>query len=248
MNITIHALGGYEEVGRNMTCLQIGNEAVLLDMGIYMDRYVPLQDKIETLSTNRLIQEDVIPNDQPISRLRKTVKAIILSHAHLDHIGAVKRLSSQYKCPILTTPYTTEILRKKELADKFRLKNDIISITPNSSYQVSSNINVEFILTTHSVIQSSMINIATPGGNILYSLDYKFDNHPIIGQPTNKQRLRQLGKENTIALVVDSTNAEKENKTYSESVARKCCVMSFSVWKPKDMELSSPLFLHTSPV
>jgi ribonuclease J len=220
LKITIHALGGYEEVGRNMTCLQIGNEAVLLDMGIYMDRYVPLQDNIETLSTKHLIQEDVIPDDRPIARLRNTVKAIVLSHAHLDHIGAAKRLTSQYNCPIIATPYTTEILRKKELADKFRLKNDIISITPNSSYQVTPNINVEFILATHSVIQSSMVNITTPEGNILYSLDYKFDNQPIIGQPTNKHRLRQLGKENTIALLVDSTNAEKENKTYSESVAQ----------------------------
>jgi len=220
MDITLHALGGYEEVGRNMTCLEIGDQAVILDMGIYMDRFVPIQDKIDQLSTKRLIQEGVIPNDEPIKRFRSKVKAIVLSHAHLDHIGATQRLASQYNCPILTTSYTAEILRQKAKDYKFQLKNKIISISPNSSYHLSNNIEIEFILATHSVIQSSMLNIITPEGNILYSLDYKFDNKPIIGQLTNKQRLRQLGKEKTIALIVDSTNAEKELKTFSESVAR----------------------------
>ena len=220
MDIVLHAVGGYEEVGRNMTCLEIGKEAVILDMGIYLDRYIPLQDKIDQIPTKKLIQEEAIPDDAPIQRLRKKVKAIVLSHAHLDHIGAAKRLASQYECPIFTTPYTTEILRQKEQADKFQFKNKIISIMPNSSYRISDNIEIEFILVTHSVIQSSMVNIVTPEGNILYSLDYKFDNQPIIGQTTNKRRLRELGKENTLALITDSTNAELESKTYSESVAR----------------------------
>jgi len=220
MDIKLFALGGYDEVGRNMTCLEIGNEAVILDMGFYMDRYIPLQDKIGTISTKRLIQENAIPDDEPIRRLRNRVKAIVLSHAHLDHIGAAKHLASQYNCPIFATPYTTEILRQKEQTDNFQYQNKIISINPNSSYHVSKNIEIEFILATHSVIQSSIVNIITPQGNILYSLDYKFDNQPVIGQTTNKHRLRQLNKENTIALIVDSTNAEKEIKTFSESVAR----------------------------
>jgi len=220
MNIKLYALGGYEEVGRNMTCLEIGNEAVILDMGVYMDRYVPLQDQIQQYSTKTLIEEDVIPDDRPINHLRKKMKAIILSHAHLDHIGAAFWLSSNYDCPIFTTPYTNQILQQREKNNQFQLKNKIISITPNSSYKISDKIEIEFIHATHSVIQSSMINIITSEGNVLYSLDYKFDNHPVIGQTTNKQRLRELGKEHMLALIVDSTNAEKERKTYSESVAR----------------------------
>jgi len=220
MDITVHAIGGYEEVGRNMTCLEIGDEAVILDMGIYLDRYVPLQDTISQMSLQQLVREDAIPDPHPIGKLRKKVKAIVLSHAHLDHIGAVRWLASFYKCPIFTTPYTTEILKNTGPAEGFDFENRIISISPNSSYQVSDTIDIEFILVTHSIIQASMVNIATPQGNILYSLDYKFDNQPIIGQTTNKRRLRQLGKENTLALIVDSTNAEQETKTYSESVAR----------------------------
>ena len=220
MDVKLYALGGYEEVGRNMTCLEIGNEAVILDMGVYMDRYVPLQDQIQQCSTKTLIKEDVIPDDRPIHHLRKKMKAIVLSHAHLDHIGAAFWLSSNYDCPIFTTPYTNKILQQKVKNNQVQLKNKIISITPNSSYKISDKIEIEFIHVTHSVIQSSMINIITSKGNILYSLDYKFDNHPVIGQTTNKQRLRELGKEHMLALIVDSTNAEKENKTYSESVAR----------------------------
>jgi ribonuclease J len=220
MDISIHAVGGYEEVGRNMTCLEIGNEAIILDMGIYLDRYVPLQDNINQLSVQELVRQDAIPDPHPIGKLRKKVKAIVLSHAHLDHIGAVRWLSSYYKCPIFTTPYATEILKNTGPAEGFDVENRIISISPNSSYQISDSVEIEFILTTHSIIQASMVNISTPQGNILYSLDYKFDNQPIIGQTTNKRRLRQLGKQNTLALIVDSTNAEQETKTYSESVAR----------------------------
>lgn len=220
MDITLHAVGGYEEVGRNMTCLEIGKEAVILDMGIYLDRYVPLQDHIDQLPVQKLIHEDAIPDPHPIGKLRKKVKAIILSHAHLDHIGAVRWLASYYKCPILTTPYATEILRNMDGGSNIMENNKVISISPNSRYRISDTLEVEFILATHSIIQAAMVNIILPQGNILYSLDYKFDNQPIIGQTTNKRRLRQLGTENTIALIVDSTNAEQETKTYSESVAR----------------------------
>lgn len=221
MKITLHAVGGYDEVGRNMTCLEIGNEAIILDMGIYLDRYVPLQDNIDELSPQQLIQEDAIPNDDKISHLKNKVKAIILSHAHLDHTGAIPWLASHYNCPIFSTPYTIEVLKRMQKEKNFfNLKNKLITISPNSTYNISKNIDVEFIHTTHSIIQPSMVNISFSQGNILYALDYKFDNHPIIGKRTNKKKLRKLGKGNTIALIVDSTNAEEEKKTFSESVAR----------------------------
>jgi len=220
MNIKIYGLGGFDEVGRNMTCVEVGNEAIILDMGVYMDRFVPFQDEIKQCSSKKLINEDVIPDDRPIHHLKKKMKAIVLSHAHLDHIGAIFWLAGYYDVPILTTPYTSRILQQKEANNGTKLKNKQICISPNSSYKISDKITIEFILATHSVIQSCMINVVTPKGNILYSLDYKFDNHPVIGQTTNKQRLRQLSKDHTLALIVDSTNAEKENKTYSESVAK----------------------------
>ncbi|MEA2054572.1 MAG: RNase J family beta-CASP ribonuclease [Candidatus Thermoplasmatota archaeon] len=220
MNIVLHAVGGYEEVGRNMTCLEIGKEAVILDMGVYLDRYVPLQDNAGKLSYQKLVQEDAIPNDSVISPLRKKVKAIILSHAHLDHIGAIPWIASRYNCPIFSTPYTTEILKSMKKDKSSELKNKLVAINPNFTYRISKNIEVEFIHTTHSIIQASMVNISFSEGNILYALDYKFDNNPVVGKKTNKTRLRELGNGGTTALIIDSTNAEAENKTFSESVAR----------------------------
>jgi len=155
-----------------------------------------------------------------LSNLKKKVKAIVLSHAHLDHIGAVPWLASRYNCPILSTPYTVEILKRMEKNKSFKIQNKVLTINPNSRYRVSKNIEIEFIHTTHSIVQASMVNISLPQGNILYSLDYKFDNRPIVGKKTNKTRLRKLGKEGVMALIVDSTNAEAEKKTFSESVAR----------------------------
>ena len=114
MNIILHALGGYNEVGRNMSCLEIGNEAIILDMGIYLDRYIPLQDNINSFSTQQLIKEDALPNDQTISHLRKKVKAIIISHAHYDHMGAIPWLASRYNCPIFSTPYTIELIKNRK--------------------------------------------------------------------------------------------------------------------------------------
>jgi ribonuclease J len=220
MKIVLHAVGGYDEVGRNMSCLEIEDEAIILDMGIYLDRYIPLQDNLDILSTQQLIHEDAIPNDNTISHLRKKVKAIVISHAHLDHIGAIPWLASHYNCPIFSTPYTTEILKKMSKERSFELKNKLVTITPNSTYKVSKKIEIGFIHTTHSIIQASMILISFPQGNILYSLDYKFDNHPILGKKANKRVLRKLGNRNTLALIIDSTNAEQQKKTYSESVAK----------------------------
>jgi ribonuclease J len=220
MNIKFHTLGGYNEVGRNMSCLEIGNEAVILDMGIYLDRYIPLQDNINSFSTDQLIKEDALPNDQAISHLRKKVKAIVISHAHYDHMGAIPWLASHYDCPIFSTPYTIELLKHRKNEQKYTYPNKFISINLNATYKLSKNITIELINTTHSIVQASMVNISTPQGHILYALDYKFDNHPIVGKTTNKKRLRELGKSHTLALIVDSTNAEAEKKTYSESVAR----------------------------
>lgn len=220
MKLVLHAVGGYDEVGRNMSCLEIENEAIILDMGIYLDRYIPLQDNIDILSPQQLIQEDAIPNDTTISHLRKKVKAIVISHAHLDHIGAIPWLASHYNCPIFSTPYTIELLKKMSKERSFELKNKLVAITPNSNYKISKKIEIGFIHTTHSIIQASMITISFPQGNILYSLDYKFDNHPIIGKKANKRALRKLGNEDTIALIIDSTNAEQQKKTFSESVAK----------------------------
>ncbi|UCD03816.1 MAG: RNase J family beta-CASP ribonuclease [Candidatus Woesearchaeota archaeon] len=220
MAIKIHSVGGFEEIGRNMTCVEYEDEAVILDMGLYLDKYISVQDNSKTLTANQLIQEDAIPNPDYIRHIEKKVIGIVLSHAHLDHIGAVPWIAKRYNCPIIATPYTIEIVKSILKDHKKKLSNEFIPLNSNSSYPLSSNITIELVNVTHSLPQAAMIHVKTPEGNIVYTGDYKFDYNPIIGKRTNKKRLKQIGKENVLALMPDSTRADEERKTYSETVAR----------------------------
>lgn len=211
--LRIHGVGGYEEVGRNMTCIEIDDEALILDMGLYMDRFVALQEKKIKMNREILLNEDAIPNDNVIKSIKKKIRAIVISHAHLDHVGAVKWMAPNYECPIVTTPYTAEYIKRTA-----RIKNKIIRVNVNSSYKISKKLEIEFINVTHSIPQSTMVRISTPYGDILYGLDYKNDNHPMLGRKTNIKRLREL--DNVILLIADSTNADVEGKTFSEAIAR----------------------------
>jgi len=211
--LRIHGIGGYEEVGRNMTCIEVDDEALILDMGLYMDRFVALQEKKIRMNKEILLNEDAIPNDNVIKSIKKKIKAIVISHAHLDHVGAVKWMASSYECPVVTTPYTAEYIKRTT-----KIKNKIVRVNVNSSYRISKKLEIEFINVTHSIPQSTMIKISTPYGNILYGLDYKNDNHPMLGRKTNIGRLRKL--DDVILLIADSTNADVEGKTFSESIAK----------------------------
>ncbi|RLF49921.1 MAG: ribonuclease J [Thermoplasmata archaeon] len=210
--IRIYGIGGYEEVGRNMTCIEVDDEAIILDMGLYMDRFVALQEKDIEMSYENLLAEDAIPYDGVINHLKNKIKGIVVSHAHLDHIGAIKWLYSRYNVPIITTPYTAEIIEKNVKVKK------LIRVNINSGYKFSKNIAIDFINVTHSVPQASIINVKTKYGSILYGLDYKNDSHPIVGRKTNMKKLKEL--DDVLLLIADSTNADEEKKTFSEIIAK----------------------------
>jgi len=219
--VKIHTIGGYNEVGKNMTVIEHKNEAVVCDMGFFLPSLIDFEEgggDRRNLTPEGLISLGAIPNDSRIRNLN--VKAIVGSHCHLDHIGAIPYLAKNYNAPIVGTPYTTEVLKTMLKDDRLRLKNEIRSINPNSHFKASKNFDIELINITHSTLQSSMIAIHTKEGTILYANDFKFDNHPTLGKKPNLKRLRELGKENVIALVVESIYAHKDMKTPSEKVAR----------------------------
>ncbi len=209
--IRVHAVGGYNEVGKNMTCIEVDDEAVILDMGLYMDRFVALQERNVKMNEKILLSEDAIPNDAVIKKLKDKVKAIVISHAHLDHIGAIKWMAKKYNVPVISTPYTAEIIKK-------HYDGELIKTNVNSSYSLSKNIKIDFINVTHSVPQSAIINVETKYGSILYTLDYKNDTHPVLGKKTNIKKLK--GIDDIILLIADSTNADEEKKTFSEQIAK----------------------------
>ncbi|MEM2387971.1 MAG: MBL fold metallo-hydrolase RNA specificity domain-containing protein, partial [Candidatus Thermoplasmatota archaeon] len=212
--IKVHGIGGYEEVGKNMSCIEFEDEAVILDMGLYMDRFIAFQEKGLKMDTQALIDEGAIPDDKKIRNLRDKIRAIIISHAHLDHVGGIKWLASHYDCKIITTPYTSEIINRHSK----NLSNRIVRTNVNSTYRISKNIEVEFINVTHSIPQSTLVHLKTSYGSIIYALDYKNDNHPVIGGKTNIKRLREI--KDVLLLIADSTNVDEERKTFSETIAR----------------------------
>ncbi|RZN13691.1 MAG: RNase J family beta-CASP ribonuclease [Methanosarcinales archaeon] len=221
-NIGITAVGGYNEMGRNMTAVRVDNNVVILDMGLRLDMVQIHEDvEIDQIHSLDLIKMGAIPDDTVLKEVSSDVCAIACTHGHLDHIGAIPKLAHRYNAPILATPYTAELIKHEiEGERKFRVKNQVISVPQGGTYSVTKDITIEFIRVQHSIIDASFIAIHTPDGIILYANDFKLDRTPTLGEPPDFARLKEIGKEGVIAMIVESTNAGNIGKTPSEKIAK----------------------------
>ena len=220
--IKIHAIGGYSEVGRNMTCLELDGDAFLFDCGLFLPPIVEMEDSQKKEYSEKMLRSiDAVPDDLILDKMniRNKVRAILVSHAHLDHVGAIPYLAERYNAEVVGTPYTIEVLKAIMKDNGLKLRNPLRVVTPNSSF-MSGRYKVEFINVTHSTIQTAMIAVHTPAGVVIYANDFKFDNSPIVGKRPNYERLRELAKQGVLALVVDSLYSGEERKTPSEKIAR----------------------------
>ncbi len=224
MKVEICAVGGYNEVGRNMTAIKIGNEVVICDMGLYLPKIINYEEEEGSrkgLSRGKMIEIDAVPDDSMIDSWVGGVKAIIPSHCHLDHIGAIPYLASKYDCPIIGTPYTLEVLKAIMADDKLKMPNKLRSLNANSRMKLGENFSVEFFNITHSTIQCVMIALHTPAGIIVYCNDFKFDNHPTLGKKPSYEHFKQLGEDGKVfAVIADALYSGSSMKTPSEKVAR----------------------------
>jgi len=222
--IKITTVGGYNEVGKNMTALQIDDDVILFDCGLFLPPIVEHEERNKVYNERKLREIDAIPNDLILDNLglRNKVRAILISHAHLDHLGAVPYIAYRYNADICGTPYTIEVLKSLIKDSEMKIKNEIKAVSPNSSIIVKGkkSYEVEFINVTHSTIQAALIAVHTDKGVILYANDFKFDNTPIVGKKPNYERLKELAKEGVLALIVDSLYSADERKTPSEKIAR----------------------------
>ncbi len=217
--IQLQAIGGYNEVGKNCTAIKIDNEIIILDMGVHLDNYIAYtkDEDIHHLNPNELIKVGAIPDMNGIEK--EKVKAIIPTHAHLDHVGAIPYLANNFDCPIICTPFTKAVINAILKDEKIKIKNEIREVNINSKIKIGNNI-VEFINVTHSTPQTIMAAIHTKYGTILYANDFKFDNYPVLGKKPNYERLKEIGKGKVLALIVDTIYAKEAKKTPSETVAR----------------------------
>ncbi|MGZ5563511.1 MAG: MBL fold metallo-hydrolase, partial [Halobacteriota archaeon] len=218
MEVEVNAIGGYEEVGRNMTAIRVKKDIVVIDMGLRLDRIAIHEDaETELMHPIDLIKMGAIPNDAPLSKSRKAVKAIICTHGHLDHIGAVPKLAYRYNAPIIATPFTSELIAQQIRAEKkFRVENPLYTLEAGQVYQITPDIAVEFVRATHSIPDPICAVLHTPAGAIVYANDFKLDRTPVIGKPPDFNRLKSLGKEGVLALIVESTRVKEAGKTPSE--------------------------------
>lgn len=221
----IHTIGGYNEVGKNMTVLDLGEDAFIFDSGLFLPAIVGVEEREKVPTETGMRSLGALPDDIYLEEknLRQKIRALLISHAHLDHVGALPYNAYRYKAPILGTPFTTEVL-KGILADNNQsIPNRIIPIQPDNSYQIKgkrTTYKIEFINMTHSTLQTSVIAVHTPQGIVLYANDFKLDNTPVLGEKPNYKKLKELSRKGVKALIVDSLYAPEDRKTPSEKIAR----------------------------
>ncbi|MBS3090906.1 MBL fold metallo-hydrolase [Candidatus Pacearchaeota archaeon] len=221
----IHAIGGYNEVGKNMTAIEIGDDIILLDCGLFLPAIVGVAER-EKIPTERGMRTlGALPDDLYLEKkgLKNKVIAMIISHAHLDHVGAIPYNAPRYNCPVIGTPFTMEVLKVLMRDSNQRIPNKIISVPVDGHTIIHGKKNaykIEFVNMTHSTIQSAVVAIHTPEGIVLYTNDYKLDNTPIAGDRPNYKRLKELSRIGIKAIVADCLYAPDDRKTPSEKIAR----------------------------
>jgi len=223
MAIEICAIGGYSEVGKNMTAIRVDDEVVVCDMGIHIENYIAITQDEDLLNIHpkKLIENHAVPNIELIKDWEQDVKAIVPTHAHLDHIGAIPSLAGYYDAPIICTPFTGAVLSALIDDAKIPFTNKIKILNVNSKIKLTDKITIEFVSITHSTPQTVIVVIHTPYGKVIYANDFKFDQYPVLGTKPNIDRLKEIGKEgDVLCLIMDSLYANEHRKMPSESVAR----------------------------
>jgi len=233
-------VGGFEEVGKNMTAVKVGEDVFIFDAGLHIPGIVELQEEQisgyakrvgKGKNTNRYSEAKlrsfgVIPDDRVLDKLgwRDKVRAIFISHAHLDHVGGVPYIANRYPgVPIYGTPFTMKVLAAVLEDEKIGLSNPLKTVQLNSTQLVkgkSETYKVDFVYTTHSTLDCSFVALHTREGIFFYALDFKFDNYPTIGSPPNYKKLEELGKKGVKVLVVNALYSGTEKKPGSERIAR----------------------------
>ncbi|MBM7623453.1 ribonuclease J [Sporohalobacter salinus] len=199
-------LGGVSEIGKNMMVVEIEDEILIVDAGIMF----PEEDLLGI--------DLVIPDMTYLKENEDRIKGIVLTHGHLDHIGALPYLLKEINVPVYGTKLTLGLVRGN-LEEHGLLKESYLKhVYPGHTVQIGEFFNVEFIRVNHSIADSCALAVHTPVGTLVYASDFKFDQTPVNDQMADIHRLAELGQEGVLALFSDSTNAEREGYTMSEKV------------------------------
>lgn len=201
--LQIIPLGGLGEIGKNMTVVRVDDEILLIDSGLMF----PEEDMLGI--------DLVIPDISYLIEHRDMVKAIVLTHGHEDHIGALPYVLKQLDVPVYGTRLTLGILAGRLNENGVDAKN--LKAVAAGDVITAGCFSVGFLRVNHSIPDSVGLSIKTPLGMIVHTGDFKLDYTPIDGQMTDFRRFADLGNKGVLVLMADSTNAEREGHTPSES-------------------------------
>lgn len=223
--VKITFLGGVGEIGKNMTAIEYENEIIVIDAGL-------------TFPGEDLPGVDiVIPDISYLLANKDKVKAIILTHGHEDHIGALPFVLSQLNVPIYGSRLTLALVENK-MKEFEKVKYKAISVKPKNVLKLGS-FTIEFVKVSHSIAGALALCITTPVGNILHTGDFKIDFEPIDGTMTDLARIGELGKRGIKLLLCESTNVCRPGYSMSESSVGKTLDSIFEKNQTKRMFIAT---------
>ena len=203
-NLKIIPLGGLLEIGKNITVFEYGNDIILVDCGLAF----PEDDMLGI--------DLVIPDLSYLEKNQEKIRGLVITHGHEDHIGSIPYLLKQINVPIYGTKLTIGLIEHKLEEHKLLRSTKLKVVNPGQTINLGS-MKVEFIRTTHSIPDACSLAIHTPVGTVVHTGDFKIDYTPIDGEMLDFGRLAALGNKGVLALMSDSTNAERKGYTMSES-------------------------------
>ncbi|HVE57558.1 MAG TPA: ribonuclease J [Pyrinomonadaceae bacterium] len=201
--IEIIPLGGIGEFGMNCMGIRYDDEMIIVDAGMGFPEETPYGVDIS------------IPNFDFLEEYRDNLTALILTHGHEDHIGALPYFLKKFNLPVYTSRFTMALAERK--LEEHKMMGDVLlhRVEPNDIAEVG-NFKIEFIHASHSLVDCFSLAIKTPLGTVIHTGDYKIDDTPVIGKPYDLKTLAKYGDEGVLALLGDSTNATVEGRTPSE--------------------------------
>ena len=206
--VKIIPLGGLEQIGMNITAIEYDDTIVVIDCGLAFP-----EDEMLGIDL-------VIPDVTYLKENADKVKGLVVTHGHEDHIGAIPYIENEINMPIYCTKLTMGLIENK-LKEHNNLNNVRRKVVSHGQIINLGCLRIEFIRTNHSIVDAAALAIYTPEGIIIHTGDFKVDFTPVFGEAIDLPRFGELGKKGVLALMADSTNAERPGYTQSEKTVGK---------------------------